>query len=101
MKSIYHKTGTFRSDYVAPHNCEILEQMSHRRATAGKELIEGMNEVLVLQRARGQTQPPRTVFFFKLCDCLKRKMNFQSDGTESGMFKGNIWSFFFLHMAEQ
>lgn len=42
MKGICCKTGTRRS---APHKREILEQMSHRKAAAGKDLIEGMNEV--------------------------------------------------------
>lgn len=44
MKNIYCKTGTHRSDKVALHRHEILEQTSHRKVTAGKDLIESMNE---------------------------------------------------------
>lgn len=44
MKRIYCKTGTHRSDKVAPQKHEILEQTSHRKVTAGKDLIKSMNK---------------------------------------------------------
>lgn len=85
MKSIYCKTGTRRSDNTAPHKCEILEQMSHRKATAGKDLIEGMNEVLCFEEQGNEPGLLGVVFFQNVRLCLKRKMNFQSDGRESVM----------------
>lgn len=66
MKSIYCKTGTCRSDNTAPHKCEILEQMSHRKATAGKDLIEGMNEVLCFEEQGNEPGLLGVFFFFKM-----------------------------------
>lgn len=63
VKSIYCKTGTRRSDNVAPHKDEILEQMSHRKATAGKDLIEGMNEVLYFKEYRNEPSLLGLLFF--------------------------------------
>jgi len=85
MKSIYYKTGNHRSDYGATHECEILEQTSHRKATAGKDLIQGMNEALCLKE---QWNEPSLLSLFFLQNerlCLKTKKNFQSDGPESMM----------------
>lgn len=82
MKSIYCKTGTCRSGNVAPHKCEILEQMSHRKTTSGKDLIEGMNEVLCFKE-QGNEPSLLGLFFQNVRLCLKRKMNFQSDEPEA------------------
>lgn len=71
MKSIYCKTGTRTSDNVAPHKWEILEQTSHRKATAGKDLIEGMNEVLFFKEQGNEPSLPG-LFFFKMWDSLYR-----------------------------
>jgi len=64
MRSIYYKTGICRSDYVVPHKCEILEQMSHRKAAAGKDLIEGMNEVLCFKEQGSEPSLLGMFFFF-------------------------------------
>lgn len=73
MKSIYCKTGTRTSDNVAPHKCEILEQTSHRKATAGKDLIEGMNEVLFFKEQGNE--PSLSGLFFLICETLFKEEN--------------------------
>lgn len=90
--------GTRRSDNVAPHKCEILEQTSHRKATAGKVLIEGMNEVLCLKEQGNE--PSLLGLFFSKCETLLEEENeFPVKRTRFSDDLGEC--LFFPHVAEQ